>query len=58
MLARWLRQGVARPDSQAAKQEAGQSLIGQDGCDVFPAWDPHEGISFSHEILWKSYVLL
>ena len=27
--------------------------LGQDICDMFPAWDPPEGISFSNEFLWK-----
>ena len=28
------------------------AYLGLDVCDVFPAWDPPEGISFSNEFLW------
>ena len=27
-------------------------VIGQDVCDMSPAWDPPEGISFSNGIIW------
>ena len=33
-------------------------LLGKDVCDMFPAWDPHERISFSNEILWTTYFVL
>ena len=29
------------------------ALIREQLCEVFPAWDPPEGISFSHEIIWQ-----
>ena len=43
-----LGQLLAVSESPEKKQ-----VIGQDVCDMIPAWDPPEGISFSNEILWK-----